>query len=86
MIEFTGADVPAICGSFYDAVISGRVTVRTDPDLDGSVAAAKRRSVGEAWAWGRKLGGDISLLMAATVALAASDRHQPMAGPDVVRL
>ena len=62
-------DSPRAAGAFYDAVVNDQVRVCRDPDLDAAVAGASKRSVGDAWAWGRKSSrSDISLLVAATVA------------------
>jgi phage terminase large subunit-like protein len=56
------------CGQFYDAVRAGQVVHLGQPVLDGAVGAARKRVIGDAWAWGRKTGGDISPLVAITLA------------------
>lgn len=46
-----------VCGAaeqFHQAVLDGRVWHRGQPELDIAAAGAKRRPVGEAWAYGRK--------------------------------
>lgn len=55
------------CGALYDDVISGRLVHRGQPRLDEAVLSARRRPLGDAWAWARR-GGDISPLVAATIA------------------
>jgi hypothetical protein len=74
----------AACAAFLDAVTSSPpgVRVRPHPNLDAAVGAAARRSVGDAWAWGRRQSAtSIAPLTAATVALWAFD-HAPVApGP-----
>lgn len=63
-------DMPRAAGLFYDRVVDQTVQVRRHADLDDAVDGAERRIVGDAWAWGRKSSRtDISLLVAATVAL-----------------
>lgn len=70
------------CGQFYDAVIEGKVQVRSHPKLDEAVAGAAKRSVGDAWAWTRKSAStDVCPLVALTLALWASRSpmaHEPM--------
>jgi hypothetical protein len=39
--------------------------------MDAAVGAAARQPVADAWRWGRKAGGDVTPLMAATIALGA---------------
>ncbi len=46
------------CGSFYDAVGEAQVKVRTHAELDTACAGAKKRPIGDAWAWARSLDGD----------------------------
>jgi len=63
-------EMVAACGQFYDAVMDGKVQIRQHPKLDEAVAAAAKRSVGDAWAWGRKNTlTDVSPLVALTLAL-----------------
>jgi hypothetical protein len=63
-------DLPAACAGFYDAVLEGSLKVRANADLDAAVAVVVKRSVGDAWVWGRRPSrADISLLMAATLGL-----------------
>ena len=57
------------CGRFLDLVVEGLVRHRCQPGLDAAVAAAVRRPLGDAWAWNRRDGADISPLVAATLAL-----------------
>src|SRR5262245_5150668 len=55
------------CGALYDDVVTGRLVHRGQPRLDEAVLVARRRPLGEAWAWARR-GGDITPLVAATIA------------------
>ena len=56
------------CGQFFDAVADGKVAHLDQPVLNLAVAAARKRALGDAWAWARKSGGDISPLVAVTLA------------------
>ncbi len=63
-------EMPRAAGMFFDRVVGQQVQVRRHDDLDQSVDGADKRIVGDAWTWGRKNSRtDISLLVAATVAL-----------------
>jgi len=57
------------CGVFYDAVSDRKIQIRRSELLDAAIAAARRRSAGDAWAWARSdTSVDISPLMAVTLA------------------
>lgn len=56
------------CGQFYDAVAETKVAHLDQPVLNSAVQAARKRPLGDAWAWARKTGGDISPLVAVTLA------------------
>jgi hypothetical protein len=71
VVEMSGVDVTQACGAFYDAVADSMLWVREDPRMDAAVGAAARQPVADAWRWGRKAGGDVTPLMAATIALGA---------------
>jgi hypothetical protein len=60
----------AACGQFYDAVTGAQRSVchLDQPVLNLAVGAARKRVLGDAWAWARKLGGDVSPLVAVTLA------------------
>jgi hypothetical protein len=66
----TAREMTAACGQFYDAVVSAQPTVAHlgQPVLNTAVAAARKRVLGDSWAWARKVGGDISPLVAVTLA------------------
>ncbi len=65
------------CGSLYDAARDQVIMVRSDdahpkgdPVLEGALKVAATRQLGDSWAWRREASrGDISPLVAATVAL-----------------
>jgi len=56
------------CGMFYDAVVEGSVRHLEQPILNQAVFAARKRPLGDAWAWARKTGADISPLVSVTLA------------------
>ena len=63
------------CGQFYDAVVGGAVCHLDQPVLNAAVAAARKRQLGDAWAWARRSGGDVSPLVAVTLARWGLARH-----------
>jgi hypothetical protein len=68
-LESTDAGTYAgACGGFYDAVLGGTIYHRGQPLLDAAVAAARKRNIGDTWAWARREGADVSPLVAATLA------------------
>ncbi|MCX5201054.1 terminase [Streptomyces sp. NBC_00237] len=57
------------CGQFYDAVVSGALVHIDQAPLATALAGARKRDLGDAWAWARRSEGiDISPLVAATFA------------------
>jgi hypothetical protein len=64
-------DVVQACGDFYDAAVHDRKLRHLgDPLLTAAVAGAKKRALGDAWAWDRRNSSVvISPLVAATLAL-----------------
>ena len=63
----------------FDAIVTDppAVAIRPNQALDNAAAAAARRALGDAWAWGRRQSAvSISTLTAATCALWAYD-HAP---------
>ena len=57
------------CGQFYDAVTSGDIVHLDQAPLATALAGARKRDLGEAWAWARRgVGVDISPLVAVTLA------------------
>ena len=56
------------CGQLYDAVAQTQIAHLDQPVLNQAVNAARKRVLGDAWAWARKTGGDISPLCAVTLA------------------
>ena len=70
--EVSTRQVVQACGKFYDLASAGRLRHIGQVPLSAAVAGAKRRSLGDAWAWHRRDASvDVSPLMAATLALDA---------------
>jgi hypothetical protein len=66
-------DYCAACAQLYDAVVvdadtEPKIAHRDQPALNLALGAARKRVVGDAWAWARKIGGDVSPLVAITLA------------------
>jgi hypothetical protein len=77
----TPAEMVQACGQFFDGVVDRRFRVRTHSKLDDAVAVAAKRTVGDAWAWTRRgASGDISPLVAGTLALFGAGRPAPTPG------
>jgi len=71
----------AACAGLLEALCAQKPAVRyrTHPALDAAALAAVRRTLGDAWAWGRRQSsGSLAALTAATVAVWAYD-HAPAA-------
>jgi hypothetical protein len=75
------------CGRFYDMVGNRQLRHIDQTPLTAAVAGAKRRSLGDAWAWHRRdTTVDVSPLVAATLALYGhvSADLQQSANPQIV--
>lgn len=69
VLEVSDRGFVQACGGFFDTVMAGGLRHLDDPRLTAAVVAARKRPVGEAWAWTRRDFTDISPLVAATLAL-----------------
>lgn len=69
LVTITTGEVVQAVGGFYDAVMAGKILHPGQPVLDEAVAAARKRPLGEAWAWQRRAtDSDITPLVAVTFA------------------
>lgn len=60
-------DVLDACADFFDMVSEGKMRHCGWPELDAAIDVTVKRTVGDRWAWGRRVStGDISVLEAAT--------------------
>ena len=70
-VTTTGArDMAAACGTFYDGVMEGWLHHIDQPQLNAANSSARKRPLGDAWAWNRKnASSDITPLVSCTLAL-----------------
>jgi hypothetical protein len=62
------------CGSFYDAVMDGQVSVGQADLVEEAVRHAARRSSADSWAWHREVpGGEILMALSLAFAVSVSD-------------
>lgn len=72
LILMSARDIAQGCGAIFDAVVSGSLRHRDQPELTTAVSSARKRPLGDAWAWSRKeAASEITTLISATVALRA---------------
>lgn len=84
-MPLTSRDMAQACGAFHAAVVESRVKYPHQRSLDDAVQAATVRPFGEAWAWDRRSSdGDISPLVAVTLALFAARSQAPRRAPQIV--
>lgn len=70
--QITAREHAQACGAFYDAVMDDSLRHLDQVPLNAAVAGARKRPLGDAWAWSRKASSvDISPLVAVTLALHA---------------
>lgn len=75
VLPMTGRDVTGSCGRFYDAVHEGSIEHLNDPALNAAVGGARKRTVGDSWAWNKKTEStDITPLVSVTYALWATEQ------------
>lgn len=66
----TARDMANACGQLYDGVMEQWLRHTRQPQLAYALSLARKRALGDAWAWNRKnAGADITPLVAATLAL-----------------
>lgn len=70
-VTTTGArDMARACGTFFDGAMEGWLRHIDQPQLNYSLSVARKRKLGDAWAWNRKNAeSDITPLVAVTLAL-----------------
>jgi len=87
IVEVGARQVVAGCGNFYDMATTGRLRHLDQVPLNAAVAGAKKRNLGDAWAWHRRdTSVDVSPLVAATLALQAhvAPELRPAGAPQIV--
>lgn len=70
-VTTTGArEMAQACGTFYDGAFEGWLHHIDQPQLNAALGAARKRPLGDAWAWNKKNAAlDITALVACTLAL-----------------
>ncbi|MFE9432163.1 terminase [Streptomyces sp. NPDC006640] len=69
VVQPKAREMTAACAQFYDAVTTQSLTHFDDAPLASALSGAQKRSLGDAWAWARRIPSvDISPLVAATLA------------------
>jgi hypothetical protein len=69
VVEISGRQYAQSCGGLFDDVVEGKVVHVAQQVLDDALAGARKRNVGDAWAWDRRSSNaDISPLVAVTLA------------------
>ena len=69
VVQMKTRDVVQSVGQFYDAVAAGRISHLDNAPLATALAGARKRDLGEAWAWARRgVGVDITPLVGVTQA------------------
>jgi phage terminase large subunit-like protein len=82
-------DMAQACGAFHDAVVEDRLRHIGQPELSGAVSGARRRPLGDAWAWARRdTSVDLAPLVGVTLALwkLSQPAEAPAPTPRVVSL
>jgi hypothetical protein len=83
LLGLKAREYAAACAGLLEALCadSSLVRYRPHPALDAAAAAAVRRPLGDAWAWGRRQSsGSLAALTAMTVAVWAADHAPAMLG------
>jgi hypothetical protein len=69
VVKPSAGDAARAAGGLYDLAVTGQLRHSAHPALTAAVAGARKRPLGDAWAWARQGGAVISPLVAATLAL-----------------
>lgn len=77
-IVYSTRQLVTACSEFMDKVDEDRIRHLAQPELNIAVDAARRRKVGDAWAWHRRdTSADISPLVALTLAVHGLNEEKP---------
>ncbi len=79
--QITAREHADACGMIYDLVERSQLRHLGQGELSAAVKGAKKRPLGDAWAWNRKGGTDITPLVACTLALWGSATHNVKSEP-----
>jgi hypothetical protein len=85
--QATAREVGNACAQLFDGVANATLRHLGQPQLLSALRGAQKRPLGDSWAWSRRDSGvDISVLVAATLALWASAAAPPEVEPFVMFL
>lgn len=86
VVEISSRDMATACGKFFDLVVDGSLVHINQVPLNAAVAGAKRRKLGDAWAWHRRdTSTDVSPLVSSTIALlGVVSPDEPVGVPAIV--
>lgn len=59
LVKTTYADMAEACALTYDAIVTGQIRHRNDPELNAAVAGAVKRESEGAFVWSRRKGGPV---------------------------
>lgn len=86
VVEIGAREYSQACGAFYDAVQDGSLRHRGQQNLESAVDAARKRALGDSWAWHRRNArSDITPLVAVTLAHHVAHRVEAPRGLTRVR-
>lgn len=77
LMKVTATEYAQACGSFFKNYLESNLRHIGQRELDVSVRAAKKRSVGDAWMFDAKADLEISPLESGVVAVHATSKHKP---------
>lgn len=82
VLPLNAREYATACAAFLQTIVDGELAYRPHVALDAAAAAAGRRTLGDAWAWGRRQTSvSLSALTAATSALWGADHAPAASGP-----
>ena len=84
VVTTSARDMAAACGNFYDGAVEGWLRHIDQPQVNVALSVARKRALGDAWAWNRKTAAsDITPIVACTLALygAQSESITPVKKP-----
>ncbi|MGW0245063.1 terminase TerL endonuclease subunit [Nocardia goodfellowii] len=77
--KLSPSEFGSACGLFYDSVMNRALRHPNQPLFNAAIEAARKRPLGDMWAWGRKTAeSDITPVVAATLALYGFISEKPI--------
>jgi hypothetical protein len=68
LVLLSGREMAQACGAVLNKALDGHLRHLDQPELNAALAGARKRPLGDAWAWDRKNSADIAPLVSYTVA------------------